>query len=99
MCMYGLVCRWPVWGNNVGDFFISSLAPLHLMQAEGLVDKNIKFVPVTDGRHIPLFYHLWLAPLTWHKVGNCVFYVLVRALFKGTHMVYVHLYIYATICP
>lgn len=67
---YVMACkgRWPAWGNNAGDFFISSLAPLHFLQNEGAVDKHIKFVPVTDGLKLPHFYHLWLAPLSWNSV-------------------------------
>lgn len=53
---------WPWWPYNPGDFFLSSLAPYHAMQYEGVIDHNVRYTPVMDGLTRP-GYMQWYALL------------------------------------
>ena len=52
----------------VGDFTLASAAPLHAMQLEGVVDRNVKFTPVLDGFRMPEYIDWELQPFSNHKV-------------------------------
>lgn len=55
---------WPWWPNNPADFFLTSAAPFHAMLSEGVIDKNIRFTPVTEGLTQPGYFQWYLDALS-----------------------------------
>ncbi len=50
---------WPWWPFNAADVYMGSLLPLERMLREGVVDDQVRLVPVLDGFRLPQFYHWW----------------------------------------
>ena len=61
---------WPWWPYNPGDFFLSSLAPFHAMQHEGVIDHNVRYTPVLDGLSKPGYMQWYFDPITNHPVQS-----------------------------
>ena len=61
---------------NVGEFLAETLEPLWRMTPSGhsrvplLLDRSIKFVPVTDGFALPEFYRWLLLPFSERPVSG-----------------------------
>ena len=50
---------WPWWPFNAADVYMGSLLPLERMLREGVLDDQVRLVPVLDGFRLPQFYHWW----------------------------------------
>ncbi|KAK9811469.1 hypothetical protein WJX72_004449 [[Myrmecia] bisecta] len=59
---------WPIWAENYGEVVLQSLAPLHAMQADGLVDRNVTLVPVLNGFRLPDYFQWLLQPFTNNRI-------------------------------
>ena len=53
-----------------GDFFLSSLAPFHAMQHEGVIDHNVRYIPVLDGLSKPGYMQWYFDPITDYPVQS-----------------------------
>ncbi|KAK9814100.1 hypothetical protein WJX72_000667 [[Myrmecia] bisecta] len=55
---------YPVHAESYREAVLQSLAPLHAMQLDGAVDRNITLVPMLNGFNMPEFFAPMLAPFT-----------------------------------
>ncbi|CAL8463208.1 g2742 [Coccomyxa elongata] len=59
---------WPWWAFNPSDFYLSSVLGMERLQREGIIDREVQFVPVLDGLERMPFHEGFLSPFSSHKV-------------------------------
>ncbi len=59
---------WPWWAFNPSDFYLSSVLGMERLQREGIIDREVKFVPVLDGLERMPFHEWFLSPFSDYKV-------------------------------